>query len=289
MAGIQKSQDIDTLSVRKIYVKGDSNTTLAANSILTTDGKGGTIWVDMSTIRDGITFNTFVTSVSTFTSGPYSSQFEILNSDTAGLLPSESGNSVSIYAKAFNQVNVAGQTSVYSFDTYTGIIQPGLEFIASGIVNISTDTTQNQIIFDAPDSASSSISSVLGSISSINRTLTESINSFTTPFSTFIYQAISSYTTMGQLNMDTLNVSTVNVVGYRQPSIQYGFTSLGTTGSTIVQLETPYVDASYAIQLTYIGSNYIKPLSSYNPSVSSFTVYGNNSADLQWTTYGNFF
>jgi hypothetical protein len=173
MAGIQKSQDIDTLSVRKIYVKGDSNTTLAANSILTTDGKGGTMWVDMSTIRDGITFNTFVTSQSTFTSGPYSSQFEILNSDTAGLLPSESGNSVSVYAKAFNQVNVAGQTSVYSFDTYTGIIQPGLEFIASGIVNISTDTTQNQIIFDAPDSASSSISSALRTNSSQSKNGTQ--------------------------------------------------------------------------------------------------------------------
>ena len=253
MAGIQKSQDIDTLSVRKIYVKGDNNTTLAANSILATDGKGGTIWVDMSTIRDGITFNTFVTSQSTFTSGPNSSQFEILNSDTAGLLPSESGNSVSVYSKSFNQINVSGQDSVYSFDTYTGTIQPGLEFTGTGIVNILTDTTQNLITFDAPDSASSSISSMLGSMSSINRTLTESINTFTSPFSTFIYQAISSYTTMAQLNMETLNVSTINVVGYRQPSIQYGFITLGSTGSSSVEVATPYVDASYAIQLTYIG------------------------------------
>ena len=77
MASIQKSQDIDTLSVRKIFAKGDNNTTLAANSVLITDGKGGTTWIDMSTFQRGVNFNTFETSQSTFTSGPSSSKFSI--------------------------------------------------------------------------------------------------------------------------------------------------------------------------------------------------------------------
>jgi hypothetical protein len=289
MAGNQKSQDVDILSVRKIYVKGDNNTTLAANSILATDGKGGTVWVDMSTIRDGITFNTFATSQSTFTSGIYSSKFEILDSETAGLLPSDNGNSVSIYAKAFNQVNVAGQEPVYSFDTYTGNIKAGLEFVGSGILNISTDTIQNQVIFDSPDNASSSMSTMLSNISSVNSTLTGSINSFTSPFSSFIYQAISSYTTMAQLNMETLNVSTVNVIGYRQPFIQYGLVTLETTGTYTINLLTTYVDTNYVVQLTYLGSNYTKPLSSYNMTTSNFVASGNNNGYIQWTTYGNLF
>jgi len=85
---------------------------------------------------------------------------------------------------------------VYSFDTYTGNIKAGLEFIATGIVNISTDTIQNQVIFDSPDNASSSMSTMLSNISSVNSTLTGSINNFTSPFSSFIYDAISSYKTM---------------------------------------------------------------------------------------------
>ena len=52
MAGNQKSQDIDTLSVRKIYAKGDNNTTLPENSILLTDGKGGTKWIDEQPFKE---------------------------------------------------------------------------------------------------------------------------------------------------------------------------------------------------------------------------------------------
>jgi len=42
MASIQRTEYIDVLSVRKIFAKGDNNATLAANSILATDGNGGT-------------------------------------------------------------------------------------------------------------------------------------------------------------------------------------------------------------------------------------------------------
>ena len=196
MAAIQKSQDIDTLSVRKIYAKGDSNTTLAANSVLLTDGKGGTLWLDISTFQRGVTFNTFETTQSTFTSGPTSSKFSILDGLNAGLLPSASGNSATMYAKAFGQIDVLGQDSIYSFDTYTGTINSNVGIIGSGVVEVLTDTTQNIIEFYSPDNGTSSMSTVVGNFVTLNNGLSNKIAAFNSPFSTFIYDAISSYSTV---------------------------------------------------------------------------------------------
>ena len=126
MAAIQRTENIDVLNVRKIFVKGDNNTNISANSLLATDGNGGTQWVDMSTIQAGVTFNTFVTTQSTFKSGPYSSKFSILDGDNAGLIATGS-NEATMYAKAFGQINVDGQDSIYSFDTYTGTINSNVQ------------------------------------------------------------------------------------------------------------------------------------------------------------------
>jgi hypothetical protein len=195
MAANQKSQDIDTLSVRKIFAKGDNNTTIAANSILVTDGMGGTQWVDMSTFQRGVNFNTIETTQSTFVSGPSSSKFAILDGINAGLIPG-TGNSVSMYAKAFGQIDVPNQSSIYSFDTYTGTINSNIQLVGAGIVNISTTTNNNSIQFYSPDNGTSSLSTVLGNFIGLNGSLSNTISSFNSPFSTFIYNAISSYSTV---------------------------------------------------------------------------------------------
>jgi hypothetical protein len=196
MAANQKSQDIDTLSVRKIYAKGDNNTVLGANSILITDGNGGTRWIDMSTFQRGVNFNTFETTQSTFTSGPASSKFSILDGVNAGLIPSASGNSATMYAKAFGQINVLGQDPIYSFDTYTGTINSNVQIVGSGVIDITTVSSANKIEFYSPDNGTSSMSTVVGNFVNLNNGLSDKIAAFNSPFSTFIYDAISSYSTV---------------------------------------------------------------------------------------------
>ena len=468
MAANQKSQDIDTLSVRKIYAKGDNNSTLPANSILLTDGMGGTKWIDEQTFQRGVNFNTFETSQSTFRSGPGSTKFSILDGINAGLKPSASGNSATLYAKAFGQINVQGQDSVYSFDTYTGNINSNVNIVGSGIINVTTNTNQNKIDFYSPDNGLSSLSTVVENISSLNGSLGNIIASFNSPFSTFIYDTISSYSTvqgplvtfpklystissfstsMGQvvrynelqsslssystsqgplvnfpqmystissfstsiaqilrfndiqstissystsqqhvvtfpemystissfstslgpviriasvfssissfstslgpvirmsqilstmssistarivdinnsissystvqgplvsllnfssvlstqnfimrLNTNTINTSTLQQQGYRQPFIQYGSDTLSSTGSIVIILPIRYLTIEYIIQLTYVdndsGIAYSLPLKSQNIQVDRFTVYGNNNGRIHWTTYGNLF
>lgn len=294
MAAIQKSQDIDTLSVRKIFAKGDNNTTLAANSILITDGKGGTQWIDMSTFQRGINFNTIETTQSSFTSGPASSKFAILDGINAGLLPSASGNSVTMYAKAFGQIDVLGQDSIYSFDTYTGTINSNVGIIGAGVIDIATDTTNNIIQFYSPDTGLSSLSSVVGNFKELNGHIGEKITSFNSPFSTFIYDAISSYSTMYKLNTEILNTSTVQQQGIRQPFIQSGSGVLSSdTGTAIITLTKEYSSNNYTIQLTY-RSNIIPPSNKLplvftNVNSANFTVYGDKGGLFHWTTYGNLF
>lgn len=275
MAGIQKSQDIDTLSVRKIYAKGDNNTTLAANSVLITDGKGGTVWLDISTFQRGVNFNTFETSQSTFTSGTSSSKFSILDGLNAGLTPSASGNSATIYAKAFGQINVQGQDSIYSFDTYTGTINSNVGIIGSGIIDITTDTSQNKIKFYSPDNGTSSMSTVVGNFVTLNGGISNKIAAFNSPFSTFIYDAISSYSTVQgpivtfpQLysTISTFSTSMGQVVRFSQ--LQSSLSSYSTIQGPLVTF--PQLFSTISSFSTSVGQSVV--FNQLQSSISSFST-----------------
>jgi len=310
MAANQKSQDIDTLSVRKIFAKGDNNSTLPANSILLTDGKGGTKWIDEQTFQRGVNFNTFETSRGTITSGPGLTKFSILDGENAGLLTGPA-NSFNMYAKAFGQIDVQGQHSVYSFDPVHSKINSNIEIVGSGIVDITTDTKHNKIEFYSPDNGLSSLSTVLENFKGLNGFLETRINSFKSPFSTFIYNAISSYSTVQGplvtlnnfssvlstqnsvklLKTSVLNTSTFQQQGVRQPFIQYGSNVLNVSGNNLLTLPIPYTNGNYIIQLTYTAgaTSPVLPLYSSNATPSNFAIYGDVNATFHWTTYGNMF
>lgn len=314
MAAIQKSQDIDTLSVRKIFAKGDNNTTLPANSILLTDGLGGTKWIDIETFQRGVNFNTFETSRKTFVSGPGSTKFSILDGENAGLLSDTGNNSVYMYANAFGQINVPNQNSIYSCDPVTSVIHSNVNIVGSGIIDITTNTAQNKIEFYSPDTGLSSLSTVVGNFKGLNGVLAEKINSFNSPFSTFIYNAISSYSTVqgpvvtnnnfsnvlsmnnriSLLKTDSLNTSTLQQQGIRQPFIQSGSGILSSDlGIAVVTLETEYSNSNYTIQLTYrtniIPPSNTLPLAFTGINRDNFTVYGDKGGLFHWTTFGNLF
>jgi hypothetical protein len=297
-AGIQKTQDIDVLSVRTIFAKGDKNSIIPANSFLGTDGKGGTRWVDISTIKNGITFNTFATSQSTFTSGPESSKFSILDGDNVGLTPADSGNTVKLYSKAFGKIDVIGQDSIYSYDAVTGLVNSNIQLAGTGIVNISTDTTNNLINIYSPNDATSSMSTVVGNFTGLNSFLTNVIPAFNSPFSTFIYSSISSFSTAQGRTINTrlfsnnLQTSTLTMSGVRQPFVQYGIATINpVVGFNLVTLPTSYTNANFSVQLTYsrASSNPQLLLTYSTANTRSFRVQGDLGATFSWTTYGNVF
>ena len=286
MSSSQRTENIDVLNVRKILAKGDNNTTLAANKILVTDGKGGTMWVDKGTFTGTpVSFDTIRTTQSTFTSGLGNTQFSILDGPNAGCIPvSGSPNTVQLYAKAFSQINVDGQNSVNAFNQTTGIIQSTLKFVGSGITDIITDSSQNIIRFNTPNYANSTISSLVTNMNSLNNSISTTAANFTTPFSSFIYDAISSFST----SLGGPIVTSANT----RITIQSNVAILNQYGNTIITLPIPYINTNYNVQLTYNGNAPpapapIKMLYTTSLTTSNFTVYGDVNGRFHWVTFGN--
>jgi hypothetical protein len=96
-----------------------------------------------------------------------------------------------------------------------------------------------------------------------------------------------------RFNTGTLNTSSLQVLGQRQPFIQYGTEILSADGGNVViGLSTNYINSNYAIQLTYRNDTNIinvSPLSFTNVTTSNFTIYGDKNGLIHWTTFGDLF
>ena len=91
------------------------------------------------------------------------------------------------------------------------------------------------------------------------------------------------------LNMSNNNISNVNKMYYastRQPFIQFGSNNTGATGVTVT-LPVPYANATYAVQLTYIGlPGGSQTLYLISQTTSNFRFHGHNNSPAYWTTLG---
>jgi hypothetical protein len=206
--------------------------------------------------------------------------------DFVEFIVSGASNTVQVYAKAFSLINVDGQNSVSAFNPTTGILQSTLQFVGSGITDILTDSSQNIIRFNTPNYANSTISSLVTNISNLNNSISTTAGNFTTPFSSFIYNAISSFSTsIGGPIVTSANTAV---------KIQYGKEFLNQYGNTIVALPIPYINTNYNVQLTYIGNPPPSPgpskiLYTASLTTSNFTVYGDSNMQFNWVTFGNTF
>jgi hypothetical protein len=80
----------------------------------------------------------------------------------------------------------------------------------------------------------------------------------------------------------------VKLAGFTQPFIQYGNSIVNPP--TAITLSTSYLNAAYAIQLTY--SNATQPISTLfasNVASNQFYVTGDIGARFYWTTFGQLF
>jgi len=115
------------------------------------------------------------------------------------------------------------------------------------------------------------------------------------PTSTWVGNATSDLYMNGHSisNATTISASNLNVssnVYYgstRQPFIQFGSNNTGTGTGTTVSLPVSYINNTYSVHLTYIGSpSGNQPLYVVSQTTSNFIFHGANSAPTGWTTYG---
>lgn len=104
-----------------------------------------------------------------------------------------------------------------------------------------------------------------------------------------IFDTTNSINVLDHLNMTNCNISNVNKMYYsstRQPFIQFGSNTTGATGTTVT-LPVPYANATYAVQLTYIGlPGGSQSLYLISQTTSNFRFHGHNNSPTYWTTLG---
>ena len=192
-------------------------------------------------------------SFSTFT---YS--FSHLSTDLVYYTSGSNLSTVSTANTTFSNMIGSNTSSISSLTQGYSILSTSIVFYTSGS-NLSTVSTANTTF-------SNMIGSNTSSISSINSAL--------------LYSA--------ELYTSTLFTSSVKLAGFTQPFIQYGNNIVDPP--TPITLLTPYINATYAIQLTY--SNNTQPISTlFTSSVASnqFYVTGDIGAGFYWTTFGQLF
>jgi len=196
MPSTDKSLTVDVLNVRTIFARGANNSTLPAYSVLVTDGQGGTQWVSAYALQNNLAFTTISTSVGTFTANALYPAFGINDGPNVTLLgdPTAS-NTISMFAKAFGKFNFQDGTSINAYDDYNQVITSNVTFTGlEGIVITGNYNSTNNIFIQDTVNAST-ISTFITRIGSLNDSILYDTIHFSSPISSFIYQALSSFST----------------------------------------------------------------------------------------------
>ena len=149
MASFQKTLNLDTLTVTNINARATNNSNIPAFRVLTTDGLGGTMWMTLSSLKDGGAFNSIITTAATYRADSSGTSFSILDGPNAGLIndPTAS-NTAYLYAKAFGQFDISGGNSIVAFDTVTNKVNSNVKFVGTGGISIRGDPQKNIMTFD---------------------------------------------------------------------------------------------------------------------------------------------
>jgi len=280
MASYNKTQYIDSISVRNIYARGPNNTTLPSDTVLVTDGNGGTIWEPIASLQGGGAFTTITTTPSTFQAKSSAPFFSIVNGPNAGLTVDPTApNQVKLFANAYNQIAVeipnvsqgsqgVQTTTLSAYDNPTDIYTSTLTFTQGDGIELIPDPSVNRIKFNVYPSRNatvSTLSSIIWNMSTLNASFQTELTNFSSPYGS-------------------------------QPFIQCGFTTLSNdTGSASVQLATPYTSPNYTAQVTYqrnpsdTTTVYTKPLSVSIQPNNTFRIFGDAGRQVVWTTFGSVF
>jgi hypothetical protein len=189
-----KSLTVDVLNVRTIFARGANNSTLPAYSVLVTDGQGGTQWVSAYALQNNLAFTTISTSVGTFTANALYPAFGINDGPNVGLLgdPTAS-NTISMYAKAFGQFKFQDGTSINAYDEFNQVITSNVTFTGLEGIVISGNYNGSNNIYIQDTVNASTISTFITRIGSLNDSILYDTIHFSSPISSFIYEALSSF------------------------------------------------------------------------------------------------
>lgn len=148
MSSKRRSYDTDEITLRKVFAKSSvNNSNIGALRVLTADGTGGTYWAIPSTLGYNPSFNQINTTAGNFTADLSYNIFTMSAQTGIGFSRGSGSNEVNIYGKAFNQIDVSGNNTLYGFTN--GVVTPSVKFSGTGGISIRSNPQTNSIVFDA--------------------------------------------------------------------------------------------------------------------------------------------
>ena len=149
MASSRRTYDTDVITLRTVFAKNVVNSNIPALRVLTADGTGGTYWAIPSSLGENPAFNEIVTSAGTYTADLSYNKFRLLAGEGIGMVNGPAGsNQTTLYAQAFNTVDVSGENSFYAFKNNT--LTPFINFATTGPIQVRSDPATNTLFIDGP-------------------------------------------------------------------------------------------------------------------------------------------
>ncbi len=134
--------------MRKVFAKSFvNNSAIPAQRVLTADGAGGTYWAIPSTLGLNPSFNQINTSAGNFTADLSYNIFTLTAQTGIGFSEGAGSNELNIYGKAFNQIDVSGNNSLYGFTNNR--VTPVVKLAAAGGITLLSDPDTNTVTITA--------------------------------------------------------------------------------------------------------------------------------------------
>ena len=137
-----KSYDTTEITTRTIYAFDQTNTAIPSTLTLVTAPYGESQWVSRSTFGQNYGFNQISTNIGVFTADASSNVFTLTEGRNIGFSLGNINDSLYLYAKGFNQVDVSGS------ETFFSIGNPTINIAGSGAVNLRSDPYANILYID---------------------------------------------------------------------------------------------------------------------------------------------
>jgi hypothetical protein len=274
MASSRRTLDVDLITLRQVFIRGQQNSLIPSTSVLVSDGRGGTYWSPVSTVGTFPSFNQYTIDTSNVYRASANSNIFTLNAGPGiGFTDGGSGlNTTYMYAKAFQGITVPGQSTITAFTN--GVLTPTLAFSTFGNIAISTDTFNNTLFFNA---GLKNIN-VLSNTSTLTATAGQALNTATLPMTLSL--STLTFAGLGDIYLETdtpTNSIAVGIRGYTAAGWQalsgevftLQSTIFGTASTSLVtydQYSTGFLNLSTTTGLqlsSFAGSNNFSNLSTY--------------------------
>jgi hypothetical protein len=157
MASSRRTYDTDSITLRTVFAKNPGNSNVPALRVLTADGTGGTYWAVPSTLGMNPSFNEIITSAATYTADLSYNKFRLLAGEGIGMVNGSAGsNQTTLYAKAFSQLDISGENSVYAF--LNNQLDGTVTFAGENGIQLRADTGTNTFFIGASGNPITTIS-----------------------------------------------------------------------------------------------------------------------------------